>query len=153
MDRKFGGSVGRWLLLVTIGTALVTGCASTRPAAPASSTDKTPKPPTQVSVPAMKNDTDTSYEINPTASVINDVWFDGTYGEVTVMARRGDAGDRTPLLTATLELADGKTVECKQDRSTIWNHVDLFEPFNLRCKSELDLSTVVNVGVVSAHRP
>ena len=160
MDRKSGGSVGRWLLLVIIGTALLTGCraavdwlASTRPAVPTSSTDETPKPPSQISIPVMKNDTDTSYEIRPTASVINEFWFDGTYGKVTVMARRGDTGDRTPLLTGTLKLADGKTVECKQDRSTIWNSVDSFEPLNLRCTSELDLSTVVNVDVVSEHGP
>jgi hypothetical protein len=101
----------------------------------------------------MKNDRDASYEIGPTATVTNDVWLDGTCGKVTVMARRGDTGDRTPLLTCTLKLADGKTVECKQDRSTIWNNVDLFEALSLRCTSELDLSTVVNVGVVSAHGP
>lgn len=150
------GRAGRWLLLAVGGTLLVTGCRITTPSSSPSLPSTTSAPatanvPTLVTVPARKADTDPTYEIRSTASVINDRWYDGTFGKVTVTARGLDGDNWTPLLTGTLHLADGKTVECRQHRSTFWSKTGEFMDLDLRCANGLDLSIVRSVDVISAH--
>lgn len=135
--------------LVLIATALVAGCAPSNNTASAdSTTTATPDAPSQVTVPVTKVDRDPSYEIRDTATVSNDEWSDGTFGRVVVMAKRGQStSNRGPLLTGTVKLTNGSTVECERFRSTIWSNFDQFEPLDMRCKSQLDLATVASVDL------
>ncbi|MGL5441593.1 hypothetical protein [Mycobacteroides chelonae] len=139
--------------LVLIAAALVSGCTqhhntATRQLSVDSTTAATPDPPSQVTVPATKVDLDPSYEIRNTATVSNDVWPDGTFGRVIVMAKRGEStSNRGPLLTGTVKLSDGSKVECERFRSTIWSDFDQFEPLDMRCKTKLDLATVAGVDL------
>lgn len=144
------------LVCLAVCVSFLSGCSTTpdRSASSDTSPTATQQGPSQVKIPAMRLDreVDQTYEIQDTASVINDVWYDGTFGKVSVMAKRGDStGNRTPLLTGTLKMADGATVVCKQFRSTIWSNFDSFEALDLRCTNKLDLSTVQSVDVISAH--
>lgn len=107
-----------WLVAVAACAVLIAGCTPTSSDNPTSSvadpTSATQQTPSQVSVPATRLDTDVdqTYELKDTASVINDVWADGTFGKVSVMARRGvSQSNRTPLLMGTLNLADGTTLQ------------------------------------------
>lgn len=98
----------------------------------------------------VKIDTDDTYELQTTASVSNNTWSDGKYGEVIVMAKRANSeGNRTPLLTGTLHMADGSTVECKQFRSTIWSNFEEFEGLSLRCARAIDAPAATSVDITS----
>lgn len=134
--------------LALIAAALVAGCTATGQSSVDTTTAATSEPPSQVTVPATKVDPDPSYEIRDTATVTNDTWPEGTLGKVVVMTKRGDSTSNLgPRLTGTVKLSDGSTVECERFRATIWSDFDTFEPLDMRCKSQLDLSTVTSVDI------
>lgn len=149
MRRSFRFRVGLALIL----TVLSTGCgAPPEPGSPAPAASSTAAAaPVSATIPAVKADTDVTYQLRNSASVSNAGWHDGTFGKVSVMARRDQStSNRTPLLTGTVKLADGTTVECRQFRSTIWGSFENFEALDLRCTRELDIAAVRSVDVVSA---
>ncbi|WP_293003782.1 hypothetical protein [Mycobacterium sp.] len=143
--------------IVLCGVAVLAGCSATssnRSAKQSANTAAPPAAPVEVTIPVARTDTevDQTYEIQSTASVINDVWADGTFGKISVMARRGVSKDNyTPLLTGILKFKDGSTVECRQFRLTMWNNFESFEPLALRCSRAVDLSATQSATVISAH--
>lgn len=83
--------------------------------------------------------------------MFNTTWPDGEFGQVTVMAKRGNStSNLTPLLTGTLHMAGGAAVECRQFRSTIWSNFDQFEELTLRCTTAIDVPAVRGVDIISA---
>lgn len=121
-----------------LGVALV-GCGEA---------DEPTEPP--VTVPLTRADSDPTYEAANEATISNEEWPDGTFGQLTVRARDvGWQDNRTPYLTATVTSSTAEEVSCTMARVWVWSSQTEFMALNMKCDQRLDLASVESVEITS----
>jgi hypothetical protein len=101
-----------------------------------------------VVVPVTQAALGDAYILQGTATVTTEEYDDGSYGYLTIAARRGNSqSNRTPFLHGSLALSNGQTVACSMPRGVIWSDFDNFMDLDLKCDSDIDPSTATSFTV------
>jgi hypothetical protein len=101
-----------------------------------------------VVVPVTQAAPDDAYVLQGTATVTTEKYDDGSYGYLTVPARRGNSqSNRTPFLQGSFALSNGQAVACSMPRGVIWSDFDNFMDLNLKCDTDIDPSVATGFTI------